>query len=81
MSFSVWLLFSSRERIAGRWYVQHVAIWHWYLPFCAYIYMCVCVCVRVFVCVCVKITVIWCLIILFSTSHLYFFLVVHTDHT
>jgi len=22
------------EKIAGRWYVQLVAIWHWYLPFC-----------------------------------------------
>ena len=23
--------------IAGRWYVQHAAIWHWYLPWCVYV--------------------------------------------
>ena len=33
----VWLLFSSQEIIFGRQYVQHAAIWHWYLPLCVYI--------------------------------------------
>ena len=25
--------------IAGQWYVQHAAIWHWYLPLCVYIFV------------------------------------------
>ena len=30
------LLFSSEEKLVGRWYVQHAAMWHWYLLLCIY---------------------------------------------
>ena len=33
----VWLMFSGWEKTVGRWYVQHAAIWHWYLLLCIYI--------------------------------------------
>ena len=40
------LLFSSQEKKVCPWYVQHAAIWHWYLL------LCICILFLIFCCIC-----------------------------
>ena len=37
--FILWLLLSSQEIKVGRWYVQHAAVWHWFVPLCICIFV------------------------------------------